>query len=302
MDKWALSKLNTLVKLVDEGLLSKSCWGLSGATMKGLMNPVDGVETVGIICRHPHGMCVPGEETLYDYAAMPMWGYADLSTNLNSITCFITTDCEYPEAAWNVLNLFATEEGSFRLRYGEKGVDWDDADEGTLSFLGRPAGIKVMNSAAFGGDGNECWNSIYCGLLIDAENEVTQMPTLSNYDDIFAPENDPIAAWDTFRYNMMADMVEYYYEAVERNPQNVVPSLQYTVEEDEEINADRTNSINVITTARASFLTGQSSNGKYTNPSDDAQWNAYLAELEEQGINAWREMAQFVWGEMKKDM
>ena len=276
-------------KLVDEGLMATSCWtSVSNATIKGLMSPLDGVATAGIVLGHPTLCFVPGAETMYEYSAVDYFGYAAINTDAYDFKNFITTDCEYPDAAWHLFMVMSTEEGSFRSRYGEKGKDWVDADPGTTSFLGRPAKIKVLNESAFGGTNNECWNGNYVGLFIDSENEACQL----------TPD---MGEWVNYKMKLMKDTVDSYYAAAERTPENVVPALTYTVEEDEEIAAARSNTQNVYNTARASFCTGTSSNGKYTNPKDDAQWAAYLQEMIDQGYEEWRDMAAYVYSEMVKN-
>ena len=276
-------------KLVDEGLMPTSCWtSVSNATIKGYMSPLDGISKIGVFLGHPTLCFVPGEEVMYEYAAMNYWGYAAINTDAYDFKNFITTDCEYPEAAWHLFMLMSTEEGSFRSRYGEKGVDWVDADPGTTSFLGRPAKIKVLNEGAFGGTNNECWNGNYVGLFIDSENEACQL-------------TEDMGEWVNYKMKLMKDMVDNYYAAAERTPENVVPALMYTVKQDEEIAASRSNAQNVYNTARSSFCTGTSANGKYTNPKDDAQWNQYLQELIDQGYEEWRDMAQKVYAKMVEE-
>lgn len=269
-------------KLVDEGLMDVSCWGLSGEVIKSLMAPIDGVATVGIAGMHCASWPMD-TALLYQYASMPYWGYATLTPNRLEWWSFITEDCEYPEAVWNIFMLMSTEEGGYRSRYGEKGVDWDDADEGTKSFLDRDARIKVMNTDATA-NGVSNWAWMYFGILTNSENEVTQV-------------SDDLTEWNKYRYNMMAEQYKNFYEAAARTPDNVVNALRFTVEEEEEIATDRVNVETVIAAARASFCTGKSSDGKYTNPSDDTQWEAYKQEILAQGYENWKEMAQVVYDE-----
>lgn len=270
--------LKFIRKLVDEQLMSTTCWGLDGSVIKSLMAPVDGVATIGIAGMHNAGWPID-TALLYQYTAMEYWGYGVLNTQRNEWMTFITEDCEYPEAAWNIFMLMSTEEGGYRSRYGEKGTDWDDADPGAESFLGREAKLQWYNidSAA-----TSTWGTNYFGILTDSENERTQL-------------EDDLTEWHKYRYDLMRQQYENYYEAVERKPDNVVPALKYTVEESEEITVDQQNVRNVINTARASFCTGQSSNGKYTDPSNDAQWEQYKKEIQAQGYENWKEMAQVIY-------
>ena len=276
-------------KLVDENLIPMSSWtGGDYSNIRSAMSSLDGTATIGCFVGHPTRCFVPGEEIMYQYSAMDYFGYAPLNTDTYDFGNFITKDCEYPAAAWYLFMVMSTEEGSFRSRYGQKDVDWVDADPGATSFLGRPAKIKILNEAAFGGVDNECWNKNYVGLFINSENEVCQL----------SPD---MGEWINYKMNLMADTVENYYNPAKPTPDNVVPALMYTVKQDETVSSFRSNTQNLYKTARASFCTGTTANGKYTDPSDDAQWNQYLQEMIDQGYEEWREMAMRVYESMNRE-
>lgn len=271
-------------KLVDEGLFDQTSWGLSNDTQKSLMAPLDGTATIGIAGMHSGASWPVNTNLIYQYVPMEYWGYATITPNRLEWWTFITEDCEYPEAAWNLMMLAASEEGGYWSRYGEKGVDWDWAPEGSKSFLDRDARIEVFVPDATG-NGVSNWTINYWGILTDSENEVTAV-------------TDNATEWNKYRFNMMKTQYENYYEAAARKPENTVGVLRFTEEESEEIAAAKTNVSNVVTTARSSFCTGKSSNGKYTNPSDDKQWEQYKQEILDQGYEQWRDMAQVVYDDM----
>lgn len=270
-------------KLVKEGLLASNCWNMSDAsTLKSMLAPDDGVHTVGIFGGHPTISLAVEDPGIYDYVAVEQFGYAPLSNPNTNFRTFITEDCEYPEAAWNVFMLLCSEEGSRRMRYGEKGVDWVDADEGAKSYLGYDAAVKVLNEAAYSGVGNKTWNIVQASLGIGNENEYAQL-------------SDDMSDWVKYKMGLMADTYERVMTAAEKTPDNVVWEMVYTVDEDNEIAAARNNTSNVYKVARASFCTGKSADGKYTDPSNDAQWAAYKQEVLDQGYEEWREMAQAIY-------
>jgi len=275
----ALIFINRLVK---EGLMDSTCWSLDTSLLKGMLAPPDGVQKIGIVGGHPTLTFAVDDPGIYQYASVDYFGYAPLwSPNYNFRT-FVTEDCEYPEAAWNVFMLLCTEEGSRRMRYGEKDVDWVEADEGAKSFLGYDADFKVLNENAYSGIGNKTWNVNVACLGIGNENEYCQL-------------SEDMGEWVNYKMNMMADTYHKYMAAAERTPDNVVWEMVYSVEEDNEIDACRTNVANVYNVARASFCTGKSTDGKYTDPNNDAQWEAYKQEVLDQGYEEWREMAQAIY-------
>ena len=269
-------------KLVKEGLLETNCWSLDGSLLKGMLAPADGVQKYGIVGGHPSLIFAQDAENIYDYVAMDIFGYAPLATPNYSFRTFVTEDCEYPEAAWNVLMLLSTEEGSLRMRYGEKGTDWVDADAGSKSYLGYDAKLKILNEDAYTGDGNTTWCAIVACMGIGMENEYCQL-------------SDDMSEWVQYKMGLMKDTYENYMAAQERTPDNIIWELIYTVEESDEIYAVRTNVSNLYKTARTSFCTGTSADGKYTDPSSDAQWAAYKQEVLDKGYEEWREMAQAIY-------
>lgn len=267
-------------KLVKEGLMPASCWSLDGNAIKNMLAPGDNVQTVGIFSGHPTLTLAVNNENAFSYAAMPYWGYVTLNDQANSWHTFITEDCDYPDAAWNLLMVMSSEEGSYRMRYGEKGVDWVDADPNTVSFLNQPATLKIINEGAYTDMGNECWKGIVATILINAENEACQL-------------SDDMNDWLHHKMGMMLDCYNNFYDAVKRTPTNVVGVLDYSVEEDEFVQVSRSNTTGFINQCKASFCTGTGK--EYNDPNNDAQWEAYLKGIEAQDIATWQQVAQDVY-------
>ena len=267
-------------KLVKEGLLPSSIWTMDSNAVRNMLAPGDNVQTVGIFVGHPTLSLAVNNENAFSYVAMPYWGHATILDQANSWNTFITEDCDYPDAAWNLLMVMASEEGSYRLRYGQKGVDWVEADPDTVSYLNLPATLKIINEGAYTDMGNECWKAIVATILLNAENEACQL-------------SDDMNDWLQHKMGMMLDCYNYFYEAVERNPDNIVGVLDYSVEEDEYVNVSRSNTQGFINQCMASFCTG--SGKEYNDPNNDAQWAAYLKGIEAQDIATWQEVAQDVY-------
>ena len=270
-------------KLVREELLSSASWTASNNTLKGLMAPGDGVATVGICVGRPTSVFTVNDPTIYAYAAMPYWGNAALGEERNHYSTFITEDCAYPDAAWNLLMLMSSEESAYRLRYGEKGVDWDDADEGAVSFNGEPANIKLINPGVFSSINNACWHTVVSTICINAENEDVQVEEGSG-------------AWDQQKLKLMGDIYENFYAAREKTVDNTIRNLRYTEQEKAQTQAERDNTNAWIKECRASFCTGE---GTLSDPSDDAQWQSYVDGLKQNGMETWQEQVQAIYDRTK---
>lgn len=264
-------------KLQSEGLLPESCWNMEVPDMKNLINPTDGVNTVGVFVGHPSLILEVGNEANYEYQAMPLWGYAVSVADAYENSCFITADCENPDAAWDLFMTMCSEEGAMRQRYGEKGVDWVDADEGTTSFIGRDAEFKLVNDI-WGTQNNQIWGVVNATILINSENETRQVS-----------EDD--SKWDQHKLKIMGDAYRYFTAAAEAKPLTVMPTLNYTEEEKELTKVERNNCATYINTSRAKFCCG--TNG--ADASDDKQWNEYLAKLKSLGMEKWMKQAQEIY-------
>ena len=275
----ALIKINQWIK---EGLMFNSAFSMSNKEIKSLLNPPEGEAlTVGVFAGHPTLVHEVDNSAIYNYVAMPYWGNAIRNPQYFTPAVFITQDCEYPLAAWRLIMTASTKEGSYRQRYGEYGVDYVDADAGTKSFLGRDAEIKVLNESAFSGQNNCCWHGIMGTILIEAENEVCQL-------------TEDMGKWVNYKMTNMAAAYNNYVKAETENnpdPKYIMPDIVTPVEVSEADANERSNSQSVISEALSSFCCGT---GTYNNPNDDAQWNAYIKALEEQGYQKWMEYRQAV--------
>ena len=266
-------------KLVSEGLMPDSVWSMTDKDITTMVNPANGENTVGIFAGHPSIVFQDGQESLYEYVALPGWGYSVRLDNPFQKRTFVSAETEHPDEAWNLLMTMCSEEGSLRMRYGEKGVDWDDADEGTTSFLGREAKIKVLNENAYG-PGNQTWNVVDSTILIDAEQETRQM-------DSSAGE------WSLWKLNLMKDVYDAFEAANAAKPEVRAPHLSYTWDEANLTSVERANCQNWIYAETAKFCCG--TDGK--DPSDDADWQAYLKGLEKEGLEVWQTQAQKIYNE-----
>ena len=269
-----------LRKLYDEGLMV-NCYSISGTEITNFLNPTDGVAVVGIGQGHPTLEFNYGEDSVYAYTAIPYWGYAIRNENQNTYGTFITEDADDPDACWDLLMLMTSEESAMRQRYGEYGVDWTDADPGTKSFLGYDATYKIIKDDAFSGINAQTYHSIDATILIGAENEYAQ------YDET-------LDEWLHAKNGLLRDIFNNFNKAEqENNPKYMLPVIYYDEEEDLLTENERSNVKSVINSYQMKFVVGAGG----LDPSSNSDWNIYLGELKDNGLQTWLDQLQRMYVE-----
>lgn len=276
----ALIYLNELTR---DGLLTNSIWNMDAGDTKKLLSPADGVNTVGIFVGHPSSVLQEGYVNHYEYEPLPYWGYAVENEQTLSKVVYITEDCSNVDAAWKLIMAMNTKEAGYRTRYGEFGVDWDYADEGTKSFLDLDAEIKVLNASQWSTMNNSNWHRTYGTILTFSENEATQMP-------------DDTDQWATNKYRLMRGTYNNFQAALKAKPYNKMIDLIYTDKERMATEAELTNCKAWITTMMAQFACGTDGH----NPADDADWQKYINELDRLGVDTWLKQAQQIYDRQTK--
>lgn len=261
-------------KLIKEGLLTDTALTNDNASMGMVTTPANGVAKCGIFVGHLTLHTTKNNMVLEEYVPLvPMEGQTSVyNPNTNRLDCIITTDCENPDAAFNLLMVMREEETSYRVRYGEYGVNWCEPDEGAVSDLGLPATIKILNDPF--GQPNTCmWCSASGTFTVNAEGESAQ----------YAEET---TAWEKLRSKLHAESRQNYDAAAVNNPKNICPTLVYTEAEKEATEFMRSEVAGQYTT----YVTGFYEN-RY-DPNSDADWNKYVNTLLDAGLNDWVALAQ----------
>ena len=263
-------------KLVQEGLMTPLCWTIKIQEMQALTSPADNDPMVGIFAGHLTLHVTPGSEVLYNYKPLDLFGNAVINENINRRSTFITTDCENPDAAFALAMALYSKEAGWRLRYGEQGVNWDYADEGTESYLGKPAEIKILDDPF--AKLNSClWGDMAASLLTDAEGES-------------AEKVEGTDAWADYKNTIVAEQVANYHAAAEaNNPKTLCPPLIQTTQEKDEILQIKSDVLTIINKCRAQFANGE------LDPNDDAAWNDYLAQLDTLGLAQYQAQSQAIY-------
>ena len=263
-------------KLVQEGLMTPLCWTIKIQEMQALTSPADNDPMVGIFAGHLTLHVTPGSEVLYNYKPLDLFGNAVINENINRRSTFITTDCENPDAAFALAMALYSKEAGWRLRYGEQGVNWDYADAGTESYIGKPAEIKILDDPF--AKLNSClWGDMAASLLTDAEGES-------------AEKVEGTDAWADYKNTIVAEQVANYHAAAEaNNPKTLCPPLIQTTQEKDEILQIKSDVLTIINKCRAQFANGE------LDPNDDAAWSSYLAQLDTLGLAQYQAQSQAIY-------
>ena len=254
-------------KLYKKGLLTKMAWTAGSQECKNITTPNSGVPICGIFAGHLTIHVQRETDMIYKYEPLQTWGCAVSNDYGFSFGTFITTDCKNPDKAFEVMMKMYSQEGSWRIRYGEKGVNWEEPDEGAMSAYGIPAEYKLITDP-LGTQNAQIWSKVGCTVNYYAEGETAQMA-----------EN--MSQWEKDKNQFHATQRKLFDEAAEKyNPKFVAPVLQTTAEEAEEYEMIRTNIYDLGYKAETEFITG--TGGRDIN--NDAHWAAFVAEMEELGM------------------
>lgn len=259
--------LKYINELYAEGLISPLMW-TGGGDMNALITPAAGTSLCGVVLGHMTSHATMGNEVLYEYTPMDYWGSVVRNSSSCHITTFITEDCEYPEKAFEVLMALWSWDGSMRSRYGEYGVNWDDADEGAKSELGLEATYKLISDPLIQ-QGTAKWATMGANLNVYAEGETAQCA-------------DEMDDWTKKKAQMHAEAYAKFVEAEKNNnkPELLCPPVERTDEEAERVSAQSGNVSDYRKKSLTNFVTGK------MDPHSDADWQEYLNKLDELGLPA----------------
>lgn len=280
-------------KLISEGLLMG--WDLSTSAVKARLCPAEGEPAVvGAFVGHATLCIQPGSKVIQNYATIPYWGCAVRNEPINGRRTYINAACENPDAAWEVLMQMCSRDGALRLRYGEYGVDWikpAGEDNGTVGAAILKDVFTVKN------------NSLWCGITatfmlysVDCGSRgATERDIYAFEHDGQLPEEQESTDQGTTQTpapkpKYVRNLAAAFAEAEKNNnPKNRMPLLIYTPEQAKLTKTEREACQTFINDCMKSFITGV---GTYSDPTDDAQWQAYVAQIEALGLQAWQTQAQ----------
>lgn len=256
--------LQFINKLVKEGLYSDLSFSITSSTeLKNMYTPADGVAKVGIVMGHPVSYMDTSNEVAGQYVALGALGdetgkggYYVLSDDVVYPGAIITSYCENPELAMKFIDCFYKDETITRMRHGEKDVDWVEGDEAVDTY-GNKVTTYVKNAVAFS-EGSQTWGFAACGIL-----------TPQNYSSKAVEGN--VAA--ERRSQILKGSADFM--TTSNIKEDTVRNLKYTTKEDDVNQQYSSNISEYVTSSRDAFIIGTK------NVNNDADWNAYLNQLEE---------------------
>lgn len=265
--------LKFIRKLYAEGLLSPMTWTTSGKEMKQITTPSAGTALCGIFVGHPTSTTAKGAEVLYEYEPLQTWGCVVRNDLDYNATFFITESCQDVDKAFEVFMAMASWEGSMRGRYGEPGVNWTEADPGSLNILGTEAKYKILHDVS--GEQHAQRLGKYGPVIIDGdENEGAQ--NVESGDK-----------WFDYKISLLTEHYQLGLASEEaNNPERVCPPLTYTEAEKEERQMIATNVSGLVSETEMDFITGT------LDINDDAVWAKYKADVKALGSDRLVELAQ----------
>lgn len=274
----ALQFINTLL---DEGLMLDTAFSTTLTEMPMITTPSNGVAMCGIFAGHLSVHVGRGNELLYQYEPLQTWGNAVYNDNTNRRNNFITDSCEHPDEAFKLMMTMYSEEASYRIRYGEYGVNWVEADEGAISSMGLPCTIKILRDPM--GEQNSCtlFDGVACTLMAYSEGETAQVDGAADQ-------------WAAHKSKLHAESRRLFDEAAaEHNPpaEQIAPAIIFTQEEKDEDDGYRAYAecCDYYRKSRTAFCKGE------MDPFSDADWQAYLDKLNSLGLKEGLEMAQYAY-------
>ena len=199
-------------------------------------------------------------------------GLSTVFTPLPRPNGVITSACRYPEEVFKLFDLMLSEEACLMGRYGEQGIDWDFAKHGETSIYGTPATIHIIN---------QIWNTLQNKHLAQIGPYVSR------------PIYSGGVTWngsttDGEYMNARAALISINHE-----PQEYVRTLVFTPEEDYAIRQTRTDIDAYVNETIVDFISGK------RDISDDAEWQKYLSELKNLGLQDFLSAAQIAYDRVK---
>jgi len=273
-----------LNKLYSEGLFTDTMYTMSAdSEYMALATPSDGVAITGVVAGHPSLIQEDQSPLVYDYTQVPVFsdetgkgGYASTFGANFYYNTAITSDCEDPELAFRLIDYMYSYDAVMNRRCGVEGTDWRRAEEGETTAEGKPAQSLELNPANWSGQNSVLWHSL--GTIIAAPGF---------YDDVYFDDG----SWNARVTSMCVEAKKAYNAAPW--PTEMFTTVSYTSEENEVVSELQTIYKDYIKSSRALFVTGEK------DPSNDADWEAYLAELEDLGQAELMGAAQAAYDRMK---
>ena len=283
-DEWK-EGLKYIHNLFDEGLILSESLTMDSDQFKALLaaenNPVFSFVAMGKGNTEQYKEDYIGIDSLTGPDGV---NFATYRPSTAQVSYVVTANCENPEAAFRLGDLLSSEHMGITQRWGEEGVNWDYAknlekpEEYVAAVEGFDLSIVAYDDGTFWGSSeaqNHCWRQVG--------------PYVRQYGIANGLANKPENI-DKYKSTLNAALT--LYQTSGHNPKEVASVLNYTSDEQDQISDIALSLINYVKECRASFLNG--------NLDIDAEWDAYLKEIDKIGLDEWLKVVQTVYDRMYK--
>ncbi len=263
--------LKFMHQLYDEGLIYEGSISITADGCKALGESGEGYGIIGAITGTGCSAAITGDEIYHQYSALsPLEGPDGMRqtpwyryVNVRESAWMITNKCEDTETAMKLGDFLLSYDSTMRLRKGEYGVWWREAEEGETTIDGRPATFVELQSY-----GNEVQNSHLDNDLMFYETRGVFLD-----DRAFGPDTD---LWSAANLQFfMSEACKEYYIPYARE---VLPQVTILTQYNDEYNVILTDLNTYVTEKMTAFLTGE------IDINDDAVWEDYLEGLKSIGL------------------
>jgi putative aldouronate transport system substrate-binding protein len=280
-----------LSDLAKEGLLRVSLFTDDQQTFRATLNndpPIVGMTTAGSLGNWPDADANANflEMTLIPPLRGPDGiSYTPYNEYVPSPLGMISSRSKNQDLAFKFLESFLDLDLSMTARWGEEGVDWT-RDPEYLSGLTNeyvseglfPALYSTWLRDNWVTPNNRHWhnaNPRYVPIEISMNEEGYSRDT---------PVVPKASLNRALHYKLYAD----------KYPSRVLPALKYTLPEAEQLGMTITDVNDYVNQSIAEFVTGA------RDINNDAQWNAYLRQLDNLGLQKWIQISQTAYGRMRR--
>jgi putative aldouronate transport system substrate-binding protein len=287
----ALQYLNTLYR---DGVLSSSNFTNDQQQWRAELNnnpPIVGLTSAGSLSNWPNASTDKNENFAQLRMVAPFKGpdgtaWSPYSGFVPNSSTYITSGSKNPDLAFKVMDSMLEHTLSIIQRFGEEGVDWTRdpkilaQDSNAYVSMGIYPSLSIVEMT-------DIWNAPSNKFWHNQGPRYASMQQGNTRGSTMAPfnPNSYAASVNGHNYNLNLDA----------HPRYILPSpLKYTAAEAERTAEPIINVSEYVFQAIAEFTIG---NGRDIN--NDAQWNAYLQNLNNMGLQTWITAAQATYDRMK---
>jgi len=257
--------------LYAEGLIAEETYVQDNATFKAVLNKTPEEAVIGTVplwrVAGDLDMSIEGNDFLTYQAFAPLKGdyqqaYCRPVTMLP--TGAITTACENPELAFQIMDYLISDEGSLLTTYGPEGANYEWVEE--KSYLGTTPAINRFSTET-----ETLRKHVWVNGCPKVDSEENRYGTVLDENNL---ANDQ--QWELLHFSKVYE--PYYVN-------NNIPRITWASDDVMVQKGEMTTMINeYVQTANTEFVMG------IRDINDDAQWEAYLKDLEKMGLNDYIEL------------